>query len=131
MKGLLGHRLYFSGSPALRRSSRKALFIGSLIAQQEFGGDREGTFLQPVGNDGAGLLDAADARIDRRRDVRRDHFAALNGLKRFVIPASEIKGPGKIRFEKHRKGGVMLLTERRRRPFNRLIMPSREGKPVR
>jgi hypothetical protein len=76
--GLLGHRLYFSGNPALRRSSRKALFIGSLIARQDSVAIEKAAPLQPIGDDGAGLLNAAEADIDGCRHIGLDHLVTPN-----------------------------------------------------
>jgi hypothetical protein len=86
-------------------SSRLALFIGSLIAQHSSVAIERAN-LQPVRDEGTGLLDAAQAYIDCGRDVRHDHFVALNVLKRFVITVSEIEVPGEYGLEKPREGGV-------------------------
>ena len=67
---LLGHRLYFSGSPALRRSSRKALFIGSLIAQQDSVAIETGAILSQS---------AMMARASSTRPTRKYITAAKSG----------------------------------------------------
>src|ERR1700722_1357732 len=88
-------------------------------------------FLLPIGNNGPRLVETPEVRIERNRHVRRSHFVALDGLKRFVISASEIEVPGEIRLEIPRKGCVMCLAERLGPPFDRPVKPSVRGKKSR